>query len=66
MEVEISRNSLDGASYWPSALITDNSHVVHLNVERRAQNWARVDWFLSLPMPQRRDSEECEDLEKSE
>jgi hypothetical protein len=43
MEVEISGKSLDFSRYWPVALVADNSHVVHLDVEGRAPNWARVD-----------------------
>jgi hypothetical protein len=43
MDVEISRKSLDCSRYWPVALVADNSHVVHLDVEGRATNGARVD-----------------------
>jgi hypothetical protein len=31
MEVEVSGKSLDCPSYWPFALVADNSHVVHLD-----------------------------------
>lgn len=40
MEVEISRKFLDFSKYWPVTLVADNSHVVHLDVEGRAPNWA--------------------------
>ena len=42
MEVEVSGNSLDCSGYWLVALVADNSHVVHLEVEG-APKRARVD-----------------------
>ena len=60
MEVEIPRESLDCSSYWEIAMVTDNSHVVHLDIGRtRTKNgrmsislitsyattvWASRDW----------------------
>ena len=37
MEVEISGNSLDCSGYGLVALVADNSHGVHLDVEGRAR-----------------------------
>ena len=42
MKIGISRNSLDCSGYWLVALVADNSHVCHLDVEERAPNKARV------------------------
>lgn len=43
MEVEISKKSFDCSRYGEIALVADNSHVVHLDVEERAPNWALVN-----------------------
>ena len=51
MEVEVSRKSLDYARYWLVALVADNSHVSHLNVEGRPANWAPDRLVLSPLMP---------------
>ena len=45
VEVKISGKSLDCSSYWPVALVANNSHDVHLDVERRAPNWALADLY---------------------
>ena len=47
MEVEISKQSLDCSRYWEIALVANNSHVVHLDVEERAPNWALVDCIIT-------------------
>ena len=66
MEVEISRKSLDCSRYWAVALVTDNPHVVHLDVEGHAPNWARVDYPYHFLCHNRPGSELCEDAKQSQ
>jgi hypothetical protein len=52
MEVEVSGNFLDCSRYWPFALVAENSHVVHLDMEGRAPKGTLVAKSLSFLMPQ--------------
>jgi hypothetical protein len=63
MEVEVSRKSLDCSGYWQVAMVADNSHVVHLDVEGRAPNCALVDVAYHFSCHSRRCSQKWQHAE---